>query len=179
MKLVGCIFLLSVAHISNWPAASGLLSGVVLQKQNKQLDIFIDSIAGNLSNRCQSCIFYTSIDFQEQIAYSCILKQDGSNVKGTKLKITEKQISSIPIRNQFLAKGKDLIQDFFRNSNQYLSEQFDDGSKIEISHDNRMFFFAKVNGRIVYKGYFYRSHYLKSGNQKIKHLFLKLDSLAD
>lgn len=147
--------------------------------ESEQIEKMIDSLTEHLEGRAKSVILFISIDFQGQKAYGCILKKKDSTITGEKLFITEGELRKTHADDRLLSMNRELVMNFFDDPKKYLTPALSEHDKREISHDNRMFLFAKANGQIVFNKYFCSSDYLSSKNQKLKLLFLKLGAIAD
>ena len=145
---------------------------------SKRIKKRIDSLTEHLEGQEKSVIFFVSVDFQGENGYGCILTKIDSITTGEKLFITETELRRTNADVRLLSMDRAIIINFFDEPKTYLT--IDPGEdKREISHDNRMFLFAKINGQIVFNRYFCSSDYLSSKNQAMKSLFLKLVDIAD
>lgn len=147
--------------------------------ESKHLEKVVDSITERLNRQERSIIFFLTVDFQGENAYGCIVKKMDSIATGEKLYITETELRKTKADDRLLSNGRAVIINFLDEPKTYLMPGIGEDSKSEISHDNRMFLFAKANGQIVFNRYFCSSDYLSSKNQKLKLLLLKLGAIAD
>jgi hypothetical protein len=147
--------------------------------ESKQIEKMVDSLTEQLEGREKSVVLFIMVDFQGQKAYGCILKKMDSIITGEKLFMNESTLREGHADDHRLSLNRALIVDFFENPQSYLTPALSEQDKRESSHDNRMFFLAKINGKIVFKRHFCHSDYLSSKNQKLKSLFLKLGDIAD
>jgi hypothetical protein len=149
--------------------------------KSKSKNIFIkekiDSIRNTLINDSVSSeLIYIDIDYLDKNAYGCIIAKNEGKINGREIKLVNSKENIFLIDSKSIKSASKTINELFFYPNQFI-ENFLPNTVHQLSHDNEMYFFLKVNGKILFDKYFMRSSFLNTSNEKAKELIILLGGL--
>jgi hypothetical protein len=172
-RIVACLFLL---HYSSLGFSQRDFDSTL--NINPGINAMIDSIKNSEQiSRIESGVFFFNIDFSGKNAYGNIILKEQSSMTVQKIGLVSnkkysEEMAAIrmekadPVFNDLFSNPESVLQDFFPNCNHALS------------HDNYVYLFVKVKGKIYFDKRFRRSSFIDTKNNKSASLIQKLGHLS-
>ncbi len=170
-------------EILSHPSSEGYSEGVESfqccksKSKNAFIKAKIDSIRNKLINDSVSSeLIYIDIDFLYKNAYGCIIAKNEGDINGNRIEFINSKVNIFLIDTKAIRSASKNIDELFSYPSQFV-ENFFPNTNHQLSHDNEMYFFLKVNGKVLFDKYFMRSSFLSTSNEKAKKLIILLGGL--